>query len=142
MSYSYEYPRPAVTVDIILIYNKTAPEILLIKRKNDPFKDKWAFPGGFLDIDEELKTAAIRELKEETSIEHTQIKQFKTYGTIHRDPRGRTVSVVYYAFINTKPEANAMDDAKDVKWFDLNQCPELAFDHDIILNDFRSFTSL
>ena len=139
MSFSYEYPRPAVTVDVILVTEDNAPEVLLIQRKNDPFKDLWAFPGGFLDMDEELIDAAKRELLEETGVQGIGIKQFKTYGTVNRDPRGRTVTVVYYAFIAQKPHTTAMDDAKDAQWFKLTHLPTLAFDHKTIMEDFINF---
>ncbi len=138
MSYTYEYPRPAVTVDVILLTEDDIPEILLIQRKNNPYQNLWAFPGGFLDMDEDIETAAKRELQEETSIERVEIKQFKTYGAPDRDPRGRTVSVVYYAFVKEKPEAIAMDDAKDASWFKMNDLPELAFDHQLIIEEFEN----
>ena len=97
MIYTYAYPRPAVTVDMIVIQIiKNKNRILLIERKNEPFKDQWALPGGFIDIDEEIETAAYRELKEETSIENIELTQFKTYGKVGRDPRGRTISVIFY----------------------------------------------
>ncbi len=138
MSYTYEYPRPAVTVDIILITKEKSPKILLIQRKNDPYKDKWAFPGGFLDMHEDLEEAASRELKEETGIEFKTLKQFKTYGSPNRDPRGRTISVVFFAFIKNIIDAQGMDDATDAQWFSLKNTPNLAFDHDIILKQFNN----
>ncbi|TLX74091.1 NUDIX hydrolase [Labilibacter sediminis] len=137
MSFSYEYPRPAVTVDVILITKEVSPKVLLIQRKFDPYKDNWAFPGGFLDMDEDLHVAAMRELEEETSIKNITLTQFKTYGAVERDPRGRTVSVVYYAFIDEQLKATAMDDAKNAEWFDLKQMPRLAFDHQTIIDDFK-----
>jgi 8-oxo-dGTP diphosphatase len=137
MTYSYKYPRPAVTVDVILITRDEVPKILLIQRKNEPFINKWAFPGGFLDMDEDLKTAALRELQEETNIQHIKLKQFKSYGAVNRDPRGRTVSVVFYAIIDQEIPPTAMDDAKDARWFPLDQMPALAFDHQNILDEFK-----
>jgi len=136
MSFTYDYPRPAVTVDIILITKGELPNILLIQRKHNPFKGAWALPGGFLDMDEDLQTAALRELKEETHIENMNLKQFKTYGDLHRDPRGRTVSVVFYAFVENEMEALAGDDASEAKWFKLSELPALAFDHARILEEF------
>ncbi len=136
MSYTYQYPRPAVTVDVILITKEAVPSVLLIQRKNDPHKDKWAFPGGFVDMDEDLITAASRELKEETGIDFSNLKQFKTYGAPNRDPRGRTISVVFYAFTEKAIDAIGMDDASDAQWFSLNNIPELAFDHDLIIKEF------
>jgi len=137
MSFNYEYARPAVTVDI-LVFSKTnsSIQILLIKRGHEPFKDKWALPGGFIEMDEELITSAYRELKEETGIKNIQLKQFKTYGKIGRDPRGRTVSIIYYGFINQEKETIlAGDDASEAAWFPINKIPPLAFDHSDIIAD-------
>lgn len=136
MSFTYQYPRPAVTVDVILITKTKQCKVLLIQRKNDPYKNHWAFPGGFLDMDEDLETAALRELHEETGIKNLALKQFKSYGAVNRDPRGRTVSVVFYAFIQEEIKATAMDDAKDAQWYDINNVPNLAFDHQTIFNEF------
>lgn len=138
MSFSYKYPRPAVTVDIILIHKSDQPKLLLIQRKFEPFKNHWAFPGGFLEMDEDLIMAAHRELEEETNIKDITLLQFKTYGSVDRDPRGRTISIVYYAFIDNELNATAMDDASKAEWIDLDSIPKLAFDHDQILNDFRT----
>lgn len=136
MSYSYKYTRPALTVDCIvfqIIKNKI--EVLLIERKNPPFEGKWAFPGGFVDVDEELETAAARELKEETNLRLVKLKQLKTVGTIGRDPRGRTISVIYWGISEDKRDyVSAGDDASNAKWFSLNKLPDLAFDHKHILD--------
>ena len=136
MSYTYEYPRPAVCTDII-VFTKTAfsTEILLIKRKFDPFKDHWALPGGFLDMNEEIENAAYRELEEETSITEIKLEQFKTFGKIGRDPRGRTVSVVYFGFFpeTEKNKAIANSDAAEANWFNIESLPPLAFDHEEII---------
>ncbi|MCD4773491.1 MAG: NUDIX hydrolase, partial [Bacteroidales bacterium] len=135
MSYNYKYPRPALTVDCI-IFQKTEIgfEILLIKRKNSPYSGKWAFPGGFVDMNEELHFAAARELKEETNISGIELKQLITVGTIGRDPRGRTVSVIYWGITNTSEnKVHAGDDASNAKWFPVNKIPALAFDHDDII---------
>lgn len=138
MIYTYAYPRPAVTVDMIVLSNiDNKNHILLIQRRNEPFKDKWALPGGFIDIDEEIETAAYRELKEETSIENIKLNQFKTYGKPGRDPRGRTISILFYGYLkdlNQKIEAG--DDAKNTQWFPLEKLPDLAFDHSEIINEF------
>ena len=136
MSYTYEYPRPMVTVDTILLCEANEGSILLIQRKNDPYKNKWALPGGFVEMDEDLEDAAIRELWEETGIKLNNLHQLKTYGTLNRDPRGRTISIVFYKIIENEPEAIANDDARDAKWYSLNNLPELAFDHSTIINDF------
>ena len=133
MPYTYDYPRPALTVDIIVLNSVNNKNyLLLIERKNDPFKNYWALPGGFVDLNEDLQTAAIRELKEETNLNIKKLDQFKTYGTPKRDPRGHTVSVVFYSKNNNLEQvALAGDDAKNLKWFDINNLPKLAFDHKI-----------
>ncbi len=135
MSFCYEYPRPAVTVDIALITNHPSNCILLIKRGNEPFKDCWALPGGFVDENEDLEHAAIRELKEETGIKDLRLNQYRTYGTPGRDPRGHTVSVVYRAILPEPIDAIGHDDATEAKWFEFTNLPQLAFDHQIIIND-------
>ncbi|HBG48144.1 MAG TPA: NUDIX hydrolase [Cyanobacteria bacterium UBA9971] len=133
-----EYKNPALTTDIILFScdGEKDLKVLLIKRKYEPFKDKWAFPGGFVEYDEELETAAHRELEEETGIKDLCLKQLGTFGRVGRDPRGRTVSVVYYAFVDDASKLNvkAQDDAKDARWFNIKKLPELAFDHAEILD--------
>lgn len=136
--YNYKYPRPALTVDcaIFCLCNKRK-FVLLIERAQDPFANYWAFPGGFVDMDEDLDQAAYRELKEETCFESCELKQFKTYGGVNRDPRGRTVSVVYKGELNLMelPKVKGMDDAKQAKWWPIDILPELAFDHDLIMTD-------
>ena len=138
MIYTYAYPRPAVTVDIIVIKNvENSFQILLIERKNEPFKNKWALPGGFVDIDEEIEDAAYRELQEETSISEIKLNQFHTFGKIGRDPRGRTISIIYSGILlNEKQNICAGDDAKNLKWFSINNLPNLAFDHNQIIDCF------
>ena len=136
--YSYQYPRPALTVDCAIFCNyKAVKHILLIERAQDPFANTWAFPGGFVDMDEDLDQAAYRELKEETGFENCELKQFKTYGSVNRDPRGRTVSVVYTGelHLNQLPQVIGMDDAKQAKWWPIDQLPSLAFDHDLIMSE-------
>jgi len=135
MSYTYTYPRPAVTVDC-LIFRKVSGrwQLLLIQRDKPPFEAKWALPGGFVEIDEPLKTAAQRELKEETGLDETELKQFRTFGQPGRDPRGRTISVVYYGFLDGPAQTpNAGSDARHAQWFRLDELPGLAFDHDQII---------
>lgn len=134
MSYTYNFPRPSVTVDIVLI--KKNNQILLIKRKNDPFKECWALPGGFVDEMEDLPAAAKRELLEETSINLENLTQFGAYGKPNRDPRGHTVSIIYYAIIDYEIKGKAGDDAKEIKWFSISNLPTLAFDHEDIVQDF------
>ena len=130
--YCYNYPRPAYTVDIAIFNNEN---ILLIKRKHSPFQGLWALPGGFMDMHETPEDAATRELQEETWLEIKRLSQFKTFGTINRDPRHRTISTVFYSIIDhhiTAPKAG--DDAAEAQWWPLEHLPDLAFDHqDIII---------
>lgn len=133
MSYT---PKIFVTVDVVLFRKMNSSyEILLIQRLNDPFKDYWALPGGFVDENEELETAAKRELFEETDIQLFQVKQIKAYGNPNRDPRHHTISVAYMGEIDSLAEAKAKDDAKAVKWFSIEELPALAFDHAEIIRD-------
>jgi len=134
--FCYDYPRPAITVDCVVISKRNnETKILLIQRKHEPYKDAWAFPGGFVDMNETTFEAAKRELKEETGIEIDNLVQIHTFSDVDRDPRGRTVSVVYFAEVNSNDfKLQASDDAKDAKWFTLDSLPELAFDHDMILD--------
>jgi 8-oxo-dGTP diphosphatase len=136
MSYTYTYPRPAVTVDC-LIFSRSGQTtwLLLIQRDKPPFEGSWALPGGFVDIDEPLETAAHRELEEETAIRDIRLQQFYTFGKPGRDPRGRTISVVYYGFMNhNSQQATAGSDARNARWFDILHLPELAFDHHDIIH--------
>jgi 8-oxo-dGTP diphosphatase len=131
--YTYDYPRPTVTVDII-VFRKNMTEILLIKRLNPPFEGKWALPGGFMDMDETLEEAAVRELEEETGLTGISLQQLHAFSTLDRDPRHRTVSVAFYGILEgDQTEAVAGSDAKEAAWFNLNQLPPLAFDHGEIL---------
>lgn len=125
-----------VTVDVVL-FRKTddSHELLLIQRLNEPFKGQWALPGGFVDENEDLETAAKRELFEETDIKLFQVKQIKAYGNPHRDPRGHMVSVAFMGEIDSLAQAKAKDDAKSVQWFSIDQLPVLAFDHAEIIRD-------
>lgn len=135
--YSYKYPRPALTVDAIVFVNdENGTSVLLIERGIEPYKGKWALPGGFVNIDELLETACKRELKEETGLEVKSMEQFKTYDAINRDPRHRTISVVYSTEISQKAKVKGGDDAAHAKWFPVNDLPDMAFDHQQILKDF------
>ena len=141
--YCYEYPRPMVTVDIVC-FRQTCEgvRVLLIRRGKKPFKDCWAIPGGFVEMEEGLETAARRELKEETHLEPVKMEQFYCFGEPGRDPRGRTISIAFLAWIDDKDEASvakirADDDACDVQWFDPEKLPPLAFDHDKIIRRAR-----
>lgn len=134
MLYTYEHPRPALTVDIIVfVKDKDDLLVLLIQRDQPPFEGLWAFPGGFVDIDETLEDAAKRELAEETGITGIELKQFYTFGAIDRDPRHRTVTVAYYGFAPSKDiYLKAADDARNAGWFNVRNTPALAFDHEEI----------
>ena len=135
--FEYEYPRPSVTVDCVVIVDAgvPGPQILLIQRAKDPFKGQWALPGGFLDIDETLESAARRELKEETGVKIDQWKYVGVYDTVDRDPRDRVVSNAYLAIIPSKPDVIAADDAAEAQWFNINDLPLTAFDHSKIIAD-------
>ena len=133
--HSYQYPRPAITVDILLFAeDSTDWKILLIQRKNPPFKDHWALPGGFVDMDESLEESALRELHEETGLSDVQLTQLGTFGAPDRDPRGRVITVAYYGTIDaTQVHVAAGSDAADARWFSTAQLPSLAFDHPKII---------
>ncbi|MGV8151970.1 MAG: NUDIX hydrolase [Candidatus Nanoarchaeia archaeon] len=132
-----EYPKPSVTVDIVIftIQNKEL-KVLLIKRALEPYKDSWAIPGGYVHIDEGLENAAKRELEEETGVKDVYLEQLYTFGNPKRDPRGRVITVSYFALVNwekTKQKLIASTDAKEVNWFSIENIPKLAFDHNEIL---------
>jgi len=140
MPYTYEYPRPMVTVDSIVLWKDYSGwKLLLIKRKNEPYQNLWAFPGGFVEMDESLEAAAARELEEETGMKNIPLEQFKTFGDTKRDPRGRNISVVYYGITSkSNVEIRANDDAVEVQWFPITELPDLAFDHEMIFGMFKS----
>ncbi len=133
--YCYEYPRPALTTDCIIFgFDGVEINILLIERGIEPFKGKWAFPGGFVRMDESTDDGAKRELFEETGIQDVYIEQLYTFSDVNRDPRGRVVSVAYFALVRTLDyKLLAGDDASNAKWFRLHEVPSLAFDHDRVL---------
>jgi 8-oxo-dGTP diphosphatase len=132
--YVYAYPRPAVTVDVVIVTRGRAPRVLLIRRKHAPFAGKWALPGGFVDREETLEAAARRELYEETCIQTGALEQLHTFGDPGRDPRGHTISVAYLARVDpAQVQPQAADDAAAVAWHSLRQPPPLAFDHALIL---------
>ena len=135
MPYTYEYPRPCVTVDCVIFRDSgLKKQVLLIRRKNDPFKDRWAFPGGFVDMDETLEHAAARELEEETGLTGIHLQQLHAFSAIHRDPRARTIGIAFFGFLQDESiKAAGGDDAAEAAWFDLDKIPPLAFDHDDIL---------
>lgn len=118
---SSKYKKPSVTTDNVIFYVKENNiEVLLIKRGNHPDINKWAFPGGFIEMDENLEVAALRELKEETNLEGIEFEQLHTFGDVDRDKRDRIITVVYFAVIEEKKKAVAGDDAGDAKWFSLD----------------------
>ena len=132
--YCYDHPRPALTVDIVLFHRAGADlEVLLIKRARAPFKGRWAFPGGFVDKDESLEAAAARELREETGLHGIKLEQLAAFGDPGRDPRGHTVSVVFYGTVNNRRAVIAADDAAEAAWHSASHPPKLAFDHQKLL---------
>jgi len=137
MPFTYEYPRPAVTTDCIVIRYNPDAEILLIKRKFEPFQDCWALPGGFIEMDETLEECAKRELFEETSISNIELTQFYTASKVDRDPRGRTISTIFYGIAHKNTIVKANDDAKELAWFSIKNLPDLAFDHQMIIEKYK-----
>lgn len=128
--FTYQYPRPAVTVDMVILHRTAnGPKILLIERKNNPFAGCWALPGGFVDENEDLPDAAARELREETSLTGIALNQIGAFGRPGRDPRGHTITVAYWGYTDNPQLASAADDAKTLRWFPTNNLPPLAFDH-------------
>ena len=133
--YCYKYPHPAVTTDCVIFgFDGNDIKVLLIERGIEPFKGKWAFPGGFLNMDETAGEGALRELKEETGLENAYIEQFNTYSDPGRDPRERVITIAHYALVRIQ-EVKGGDDAAKAQWFPIEEVPQLAFDHDKILRD-------
>ncbi|MCD4695754.1 MAG: NUDIX hydrolase [Bacteroidales bacterium] len=143
MSYTYEYPRPMVTVDAVVFrqskeseldFKSSADcklEVLLIRRKNYPFEGMWALPGGFVDMNETLEKAAVRELKEETGLSGVELTQLFAFSTVNRDPRGRNIGIAFYGFTSqNNSKVKGGDDASEAQWFPVKKIPRLAFDHD------------
>ncbi len=136
--YVYKYPRPAVTVDMVVFtFQEAELRVLLIQRKNDPFGGAWALPGGFVDMDETLEEAATRELAEETGITDLYLEQLYTFGEPDRDPRGRVITVAYFMLLSLEQADQqtvcAGDDAGDARWWNIYALPKLAFDHQRII---------
>ncbi|HEY7840490.1 MAG TPA: NUDIX domain-containing protein [Gammaproteobacteria bacterium] len=135
MTYQYEYPHPAVTTDIV-IFTLQDDELkaLLIRRALPPFKDSWALPGGFIEIDEDLEACALRELEEETGVTGVYLEQLYTFGRPDRDPRERVITVAYYALVPfDRMNIRASSDATEVAWHACKRLPPLAFDHSRII---------
>ena len=135
MAYTYKYPRPAVTADCVVVTKEATPQVLLIERGADPYKGCWAFPGGFMNMDETAEQCAIRELEEETGLQMTELHQIGAYSKIDRDPRGRTITVAYLAIVNAPLAVTGQDDAAKAQWFPIDVLPPLAFDHEDIMRD-------
>lgn len=139
--YTYKYPHPAVTADCIVMTRDN--QVLLIQRKNEPCRGQWAFPGGFINIDETAEAAAVRELQEETGItlSETDIFQVGAYTAVDRDPRERVITIAYLAEIDAPVPVKGSDDAARAQWFPLDALPPLAFDHAEILLDAKLIRS-
>jgi 8-oxo-dGTP diphosphatase len=134
--YCYDYPRPALTVDIVIFsLRDDRLQVLLVQRGEPPFKGMWALPGGFVRMEESLEEAALRELEEETGLEDAYLEQLFTYGDIDRDPRGRVVTVSYFALIpaDKRVRFEGGSDVARASWFPIDRLPELAFDHSVVV---------
>lgn len=140
MSYTYEFPRPSVTTDILVFSIRDGLlQVLLIERDLEPFKGTWAIPGGFVQMDEDIHVAAQRELKEESGLSDIPLRQLGAYGDPDRDPRGRVITIAYIALVPSDDlVARGGSDAKDARWFPIDELPPLAFDHERILADARA----
>lgn len=136
MAHTYEFARPALTVDIVVFaLDEEDLQVMLIERDLEPFEGHWALPGGFVRVEETLEEAARRELEEETGLKDIYLEQLYTFGEIDRDPRERVVTVAYYALVNLEGhDVHASTDARNAAWFSMNDLPELAFDHSMILD--------
>lgn len=131
--YCYKYPHPAVTADCVIFgFDGVSIKVLLIQRAIDPYKGKWALPGGFMNIDESAEECARRELEEETGLKTASVEQFYTFTDVMRDPRERVITVAHYALVRLS-EVKGGDDAAKAQWFVQSEVPSLAFDHDRIL---------
>jgi len=135
MPYTYDYPRPSVSVDCVVFgLDEGDLKVLLIQRADKPFAGRWALPGGFVNMNEDLDAAARRELNEETGLVCDFLEQLYTFGEPKRDPRGRVITIAYYALLRrTEHIIQSGSDARDARWFSLHSLPPLAFDHDQIL---------
>lgn len=131
--YEYKYPHPSVTTDCIIFgFDGVRLNVLLIERGLEPFKGKWAFPGGFMKIDESAEEGALRELEEETGLQHVSIQQLQAFTSVDRDPRERVITIAFYSLVKLA-DVRGGDDAARAKWFPLDEIPPLAFDHEHIL---------
>ncbi|MCK4650054.1 NUDIX hydrolase [Candidatus Pacearchaeota archaeon] len=132
----HNFGKPSLTVDIVIFtIREDELKVLFVKRDINPFREKWALPGGFVRMDESLEDAAKRELKEETGVQNVYLEQLFSFGDIKRDPRGRVITVAYMALTNSENiKLKATTDVSDVKWFSVKKIPTLAFDHKKILD--------
>ena len=133
--YTYNYPRPAVTTDCTIFgFDGNDLKILLIERAIEPYKGKWALPGGFINMEETAEECAKRVLQKETGLNDIYLEQLYTFSNTDRDPRFRVISISYYALVKLScylPQAGK--DESNIKWFSLKVVPDLAFDHNNIL---------
>ena len=144
MAFSYEYARAALTVDCVVFgFDEGELKLLLVERGLEPFKGKWALPGGFVRVTETLEGAARRELEEEAGLKQVFLEQLYTFGAVDRDPRERVVSVAYYALVKLAAhQTRAATDAADAQWFPVSKLPKLAFDHaEIVVTALRRLKS-
>lgn len=133
LKYCYKYPHPAIATDCVIFgFDGNDINVLLVERGIEPFKGLWAFPGGFMRINESAEQCALRELREETSLEVKHIEQLQAFSAVKRDPRERVVSIAFYALVQLKDVLGG-DDAARAQWFPIHSVPGLAFDHDRIL---------
>lgn len=135
-NYCYKYPRPALTVDAVVFdFDGTDLHLLLIERAREPYAGKWAFPGGFLEMDETVEEGVLRELQEETGLQAVNMRQIGAFSAVYRDPRERVVSIAFYTLVCLEDDSvlQAGDDACKAHWFHLSELPPLAFDHSDIL---------
>ena len=133
LNYCYKYPHPAVTTDCVIFgFDGVSIKVLLVERGIEPYKGMWAFPGGFMKMDETAEECARRELEEETGLKSASVEQFHTFTSVNRDPRERVITVAHYALVRLS-EVKGGDDAASAKWFSHDEIPSLAFDHAHIL---------
>ncbi len=135
LKYHYKYPHPSVTTDCVIFgFDGSRLNVLLIERGIEPFKGHWAFPGGFLNMDETALMGAKRELYEETGLKDAYIHQFHAFSDVNRDPRERVITIAYFALVRIS-DVKGGDDAAKAQWFPLDEVPPLAFDHDLMLRE-------
>ncbi|MGF1584406.1 MAG: NUDIX domain-containing protein [Bacteroidales bacterium] len=135
MKYTYDYPKPSVSADCVVFgFDGDDLSVLLIERGQEPYKGRWTFPGGFMNMDETTLQCAARELKEETGLNGLYLEQVGAYSAVDRDPRERVITVAYMSIVKiSENNPVAGDDAVNARWFKLKDIPALAFDHDLVL---------